>query len=59
MKVRELIAQLNGFDQDANVFILYDSCYAFPPSFRMATPITEYSWKDEGVRVGDAVCDVG
>ena len=59
MKVRELIAHLNGFDQDANVFILYDGCDAIPPYFRMATPITERLWRDDGVRIGDAVCEVG
>lgn len=37
MKVKELIAELQQLNPEANIWVLYDSFFAYPPDFEEAT----------------------
>lgn len=53
MKVKELIAQLQEFDQERDIWILYDSYAAIEPEFY------ETAVEEDKIKPGDYICDVG
>lgn len=54
MKVKELISILNTFEQESDIWVIYDSFFAQEPDFKRATEKQCENCMDE-VKTGDYI----